>query len=80
MISKEELLKRKKDRTKSRILGIVLLFAGFGIAAACMSSDSPAGILGILVSFVGIILLARSFAHIKYKDLDRQIKECEKKS
>lgn len=75
MISKEELLKRKNDRTKSRILGIVVMILGYGIAAACMVSDSPATILGIIVAFVGIILFLRSFFHIKYEDLNRHLAE-----
>ena len=79
MISKEELLKRKKERTMTRVLGIGLMPVGYGIAAACMSSDSPAGILGVIVAFVGIILVLRSFIHIKYKDLNRQLAEYEKK-
>ena len=78
MISKEELLKRKRERTTTRVIGFCLIPIGYGIMIACMASGSPLTILGMLAAFAGIILVLRSFIHFKYKGLNKLLAECDR--
>lgn len=48
---------------------------GYAIMGLCMASGSPLGILGMFTAFAGIMLVLRSFIHVKYLGLNKAIAE-----
>lgn len=60
--------KLKKEKFRLRIIGLILMIAGYGMAFSLMAIESPFVIVGMIIAFVGIIMILRSFFHIKFKD------------
>ena len=49
--------KMKKEKRNLRILGVILMILGYGLAFAGMASESPFTILAMIIAFVGIIMI-----------------------
>lgn len=67
--------KFKKEKRNLRIFGVILMILGYGLAFAGMASESPFTILAMIIAFVGIIMILRSFLHQKYKGMNQDHKE-----
>lgn len=75
MNKKEELIKLKKQRTRTLIIGFCIMPLGYAIMGLCMASGSPLGILGMFIAFAGIVMIMRGFIHVKYRGLNKAIAE-----
>lgn len=75
MNKKEELLKLKRERTKIRVIGFCIMPLGYAIMGLCLALGSPLGIIGVFTAFIGIVLVIKSFFHVKYAGLNKAIAE-----
>ena len=68
MNNEQKKSQQKKEQVKLRIWGVILMVIGYGLAFGAMAADSPFGIFAKIIAFVGIIMILRSFLHVKYKN------------
>lgn len=61
-----------------RIIGFCIIPIGYAVMGICMTMDSAFGILGMFTAFAGIMMVMRSFLHVKYRGLNDAIKYYEK--
>ena len=73
MTEREKLLALKKERTTLRVVGACLIPVGYLILGICFAVGSSLGILGMFVAVAGIVMVVRSFVHIKFKGLNQAL-------
>ena len=75
---KQHLLKLKKERNRTRAIGLCCLIGGYALVMILTISAGPeVAFPGMIVLFVGIVMTMRGFLHAKYKDLNKQLAECQ---
>ena len=72
---KEELIKLKKKRRNTIIIGFCITPLGYAILLFCFTFAPALGMIGMLIAVAGIGLIMRGLMHVKYRGLNKALKE-----
>ena len=72
------MLKLKRERLITRIVGFCLIPPGYLILGICFAFASPLGIVGMLIAVTGVVMVVRSFVHVKFRGLDQRLEALSK--